>query len=248
MSLSPPDGHGDSFSLMSETTHNACGMARMYQAACTRIIVVMAKHAERYRNRAHLWQLVIAAAAIALMVWAGFRFFDGNRERARLEATDIENDMPAASPNSEPAPVLEFVHFIQGNSPQERMRADHAFTSAGLHKMADALRALTIRYSVSDANVTSELQRLRLYADQLQEDPRSTEHADVIREAFLLASDLMGLIQRQVQPHLNEELADARQAAEAIEPDRPALRQKAEVAAFFEKAGSVLEGLAKARS
>jgi len=128
------------------------------------------------------------------------------------------------------------------------MTLDHAFTSAGIRHLADALGAVASQYNPSDANVTSDLERLRQYAEKLQEDHRSTEHADLIRKAFMMASDLMNSMQQQIKPHLGDEVAEVRQAAEAINPDQPALKQKTEVETFFRKAGSLLEGLAKAKS
>jgi hypothetical protein len=208
----------------------------------------MAERNMANKNWAYLWQLVIAGAVIALLIWAGFKLFDQDAERARDMAHNTKLAVPATNPASIPEPVHEFVSYIQGNPAQEKMQLDHAFTSEGIRRLADALGAVAVRYDLSGVDVKADLDQLRHDADQLQQNQRSTEHADVIRSAFILSSDLMNSMQRQIRPHLNDEVAEVRQAAEAIVPDKLALQQKTEVEGFFKKAGSLLEDLARAQT
>ena len=198
------------------------------------------------KNRAYLWQLIIALVVIGLVIWAGIELFDRDSEMARDKALDA----PEVAPTTKvvihrPIPLDKYITFIRDNPAQEKMELDHAYTSGGIRRLADAIGAVADQYNLSNLNQSSDLDKLRDYADRLQEDRNSTDHADVIREAFILASSLMDSMQRQISPQLDSRVGEVRRAAEAIDPGELALQQKTEVETFFNKAGSVLEDLAK---
>ena len=197
------------------------------------------------KNRAYLWQLIIAALVIGLVIWAGIEYFDRDPEEARGKTPDTKEVVPATKAVSVPIQVDRYVSFIRDNPAQEKMELDHAYTGDGIRRLADAIGAVADQYNLSNLNQSSDLDKLRDYADRLQEDRNSTDHADVIREAFILASSLMDSMQRRIAPQLDSRVGEVRSAAEAIDPSRLALQQKTEVETFFNKAGGVLEDLAK---
>ena len=205
----------------------------------------MAETNTESKNRAYLWQLIIAALVIGLVIWGGIEFFDHDPERARGKSPDTKEITPAMKVNSVPIQVDKYVSFIQDNPAQEKMELDHAYTGDGIRRLADAIGAVADQHNLSNSNLAGDLDKLRNYADQLQEDQNSTEHADIIHDAFILASSLMDSMQRQISPYLTDEVTGVRRAAEAIDPDKLALQQKTEVDAFFKKAGNVIEDLAK---
>lgn len=199
------------------------------------------------KNRTYLWQLIIAALIIGLAILGAVVLFDGDSERAQNKMPDTKETVPATKVASVPVQVDKYISFIRDNPAQEKMDLDHAYTSDGIRRLADAIGAVVDQHNLSNPNITGDLDKLRSYADRLQNDQRSTAHADVIRDAFVLASGLLGSMQQKISPNHDAEVADVRRAAEAINSDELALQQKPEVGAFFKKAGIVLEDLAKSK-
>jgi hypothetical protein len=104
------------------------------------------------------------------------------------------------------------------------------------------------QHSISNIRFKGDLDKLRNYADQLQKDHTSTDHADLIREAFVLASDMIDSIEEQISPRLDSDVDEVRRAAEAIDPGKLTLQQKTKVEIFFDRAGSVLEVMARRKT
>ena len=197
------------------------------------------------KNKAYLWQLIITVIIIGLVTWGAIEFFDRDSHTARDKPPEAREMMAAPRIVSIPIPLDKYLRFIRNNPAQEKMELDHAYTSVGIRRLADAIGAVMEQHNISNLKVTGDLDKLRNYADRLQKDHSSTDHADIIREVFVLASDVMDSIEEQISPRLNSDMDEVHRAAEAIDPGKLALQQKAEVETFFDKAGSVLEVMAK---
>ena len=192
--------------------------------------------------------LIIIGFLIALLLtWVGIRLFDRDDETARYETYDTTRAVPSRV-DGLPAQVKDFAIFVRDNSAQDTMSLDHSYTSDGIRHLADALAALADQQGVSDTNIKDRLDMLRGHADRLQEDRRSIEHADIIRDAFTLASDLIATIERQIAPDMKDDVTEVRRAADAIDPDKLVLDQKAEVETFFKRSSLLLNEMAQLKS
>lgn len=178
---------------------------------------------------------------VAALIWLLF----GGRDRADQMATT-----PAAGKMlvTAPAPVTEFLNYLQDNRAEEEMDKDHAYTSNCLRRLAAALGALSERDGARSTDVEQQLAQLRQQADTIQADPHATTHAASIRTAFIAAADLMATLQRQRYSNLDAQVTQVRRAAEAIDPAQLTLAQKPQVGAFFAQASETLRMMAQTRS
>jgi hypothetical protein len=191
--------------------------------------------------------LIIVGFLIALLLtWVGIRLFDRDDKAARYKTHDTTRAVPSRV-DGLPAQVKEFENFIRDNSARETMGLNHNYTSDGIRHLADALGAIADQQGISDTNFKDKLDMLHVQADRLQQDRLSTEHADIIRDAFTLASDLIASFERQIAPDMKDDVTEVRRTAEAIDPNKLALDQKTGVESFFKKSSLLLNELARHR-
>lgn len=137
------------------------------------------------------------------------------------------------------AELVQFVQFAQADN-DLKQGMEHEYTSTGIRRLADALGSVASR-DAGDSDIERKLDALRGRAEQLQKDARSTEHADITRQALLAAADVMTTLQNKRFPNLGGQVAQVRQAAEDIKPDQNLLDQKTRVQTFFRRASGVLQ-------
>lgn len=200
------------------------------------------------KNKAYLWQLIITGVIIGLVAWGTIEFFDRASNTERDKPPEAQEAISTLKVVTIPIPLDKYLSFIRNNPAQEKMDLNHAYTSGGIRRLADAIGAVVDQQDISKIKIKGDLDKLRNYADQLEKDHASTDHADVIREAFVLASDVMDSIEQQISPHLDSGVDKVRRAAGAIDPGKRALEQKTEVETFFDRAGRVLEVMAKRKA
>jgi hypothetical protein len=114
-----------------------------------------------------------------------------------------------------------------GDASIPAMRTPHAFSAEGLRRLAGAIAALS--GSASDSVAAA----LRSDADALEHNPRSLEHADIIRRAFERAAQALGERDAQAGDRL-------RRMARSINTSRPLLEQRDEIERFFVAAADVI--------
>ena len=187
----------------------------------------------------YILRRVLALVVVVVLLWIGLEFVKWSRKTARDEASGKSVAVPLTVVDS-PAPVREFESFIRNNPAGESMNLDHNYTSGGIRRLADAIGAISDQQNMKGVDIKDKLDLLRGYADRLQEERGSNEHANTVVAAFTLASDLIASIQQHTHRDLKNELAEVRQTAEAIDPDKLLLDQKAEVETFFEKTSRLL--------
>ena len=190
---------------------------------------------------------VLALAFIGVLLWIGLEFVKWDRKTAQGEASGKSAVAPVAVVNS-PAPVREFESFIRNNPAAERMNLDHDYTSGGIRRLADAIGAISDQQNMKGVDINDKLDLLRGYADRLREERGSNEHANIVSAAFNLAADLIASVEQHTPRDLKNESAELRRAAEAIDPDKPLLDQRAGVETFFDKTSRLLSEMAQRRS
>jgi hypothetical protein len=192
----------------------------------------------------YILRRVLALVVIGVLLWIGLEFFKWEKRTSQNGMAGKTTVAPITFAKV-PEGVSEFARFIRDNPASERMELDHNYTSDTIRRLADALSAISDQQNIKDTDIKERLDLLRGYADRLQEDRRSNEHADRVFAAFTLASDLIDSIERHISRNHKYEVAEVRQAAEAVDPDKPLLDQKAEVETFLEKTSRLLSELAQ---
>ena len=140
-----------------------------------------------------------------------------------------------------PTAVDTYIEFVRETRAGDAMAVDHEFTATAIRNLAAALEAIT---SAGGPDVQRELTTLREQAGALQRDVRSTDHADHTRAMFISLSGLMTAIQVARFPSLQDDVADVKRAAEAVDPAYPLLDQSAAVQTFFDRAAATVGRMA----
>lgn len=139
----------------------------------------------------------------------------------------------------------EYLRFIDNMDQQGDMGPDHEFTASALMHLSEALGAVVDAEGNGDIQLESTRNVLEQRAQEIQQDPTSTTHANSVQAAFTAAADLMGQLQEMRFPDLSDEVSEVQQAAQAISPSEDLLEQRSEVRNFFTSAGDALEQMSE---
>lgn len=194
-----------------------------------------------------VWPWLIAIVLIIIGVF----WMNRDRDEDRIEAASTS---PYAAPSSLspasvelPPAVSAFVAFAEARPPAG---AAHNYTSTGIDRLATALDAMTAPDAGREEALTRQLEAFREKAKRLQADPASNDHANLVRDVFTSAVDVMATVQ---QRHLSDattirgQIDELRQSAEAVESGKPLLDQTERVTVFFDRAADTLEAMTRAR-
>ena len=156
---------------------------------------------------------------------------------------DEEATAVAVANNTMAAPaVSQFMSFVA--NPQVEMNLDHDYTCKGLNLMAAALMAMENQYDLDDVNVKKTAMMLKQKADILDNDWRSTKHADHIKEAFMAATESMSAIQSAYIPGMATRINKLKQEARDVDPKTLTLSQKEDVKSFFRQYADAINDMA----
>jgi hypothetical protein len=155
------------------------------------------------------------------------------------EAEEVEEaDRPAVliDVKENNSTVSDYVKFVE--SDDNKMDLDHSYTTEALDKLVQATNAMADEI---DYDVKADLDKVKQYADGLQEDPFATTHADNIRKGAEVVTNALVKMQQAKFPELSEEAQEVKRACASIEPEKLTLDQKDAVKSFFRKAADLLE-------
>lgn len=219
------------------------------------------------KKKRSVWPWVMIVLLLAVLGWFFVEGIDQKEEISEIEPL-TEGEVLMPSPYEEETPDLtmdrseemqreklardqnvmneidEFANFVEGEEMEFQMGRDHEYTSEGLTRLASALSAI-VEQETGDFNLQRSKETLQEKANQLQVEPMSEQHADLTREAFLSAANLINSIQDKHYPSLNQQVADLVNTAEQIDPDEQLLNQREQVKSFFEKSRQTLQAMAE---
>ena len=145
-----------------------------------------------------------------------------------------ETDLTSVKENN--STVEAYVNFVETS--KNKMGLDHEYTNEALLKLIEATNAMAgeVGYEVQ-----AELDKVKEYAEMVNSDPFETTHADNIRKADDVLTNVLQKIQTAKYPGLKNEVAELTNASESIKPGVLTLDQKDEVKIFFNKAAELLQ-------
>jgi hypothetical protein len=166
---------------------------------------------------------------------------------ARPAAVEPVPDARPADPTAPTAGVApatavqSYLDYVERD--EARMGPDHVFTSAALHRLADAIQALADQARVPA--VHDELATLRAQANELRASPPDVlTHAGMVREGFQTAAGALSTLHAQRfadDANLGRQVEDLERRAAAVEPGQPLLQQRQDIHGFLETAGAALQ-------
>lgn len=193
----------------------------------------------KIERKKQVWPWVLAGLVIAalLIYFLVYRDNDKNKE-AIAEADYIINANQAKhlGEKENNGAVAAYVNFVVSN--KEKMSLDHAYTNEALLKLIEATNA---KANEVGYEVQADLEQVKEYANMITADPYETTHADNIRKAADILSNVLQNIQKAKFPGLTEEAKELKNASESIKPAVLSLEQKDAVRNFFAKASDLLQ-------
>jgi hypothetical protein len=195
------------------------------------------------QRKSHQWSFAAVAVGVAvvvlLLILAYFLIY------RRSQSVDSDETRNMVRPSAMITEVKTFTGFIRDNPAEEKMGLDHNYSSDSIRYLSAALSSLAREHNIKDLDIEQRVKSLEQYADRLQEDKRSTEHADLAREAFISITDLITDLENRLHPGQSQEIGQLRQAAQSIDPNQPLLKQKTRVQEFFTRASAVLQAMSQ---
>ena len=132
--------------------------------------------------------------------------------------------------------IVAYVNFVENS--EEKMSLDHAFTSEALLKLIEATNA---KANEVGYDVRAELGKAQEFARMITHDPYETTHADNIRKAADIITNVLQNMQMARFPGLANDAKELKSASESIKPSVLTLDQKDAVKFYFAKASDLLQ-------
>lgn len=193
----------------------------------------------KIEKKKNVWPwLLIGLIVIGLLMY--FLVFRDNVENtaASIEADYITNtnetDLIGIRENNDT--VAAYVNFIENS--KEKLSLDHAYTNEALLKLIEATGAMANEVGYE---VQTDLEKVKEYAIMITKDPFDTTHADVIRKADDILTNVLQNIQKAKYPGLADEVEELKAASTSINPEILTLEQKDAVKNYFAKASDLLQ-------
>jgi hypothetical protein len=186
---------------------------------------------------------VLALLAAVVVIWVITRDRNVTVVADRPAAVEpVPDEPPAPTVGVGAAPAVQaYVDYVERD--EARMGPDHVFSSAALHRLADAIQALADQGRVPA--VADELATLRAQANELRASPPDVlTHAGMVRAGFQAAAGAISTLHAQRfadDANLGRQVEDLERRAAAVEPGQPLLEQRQDIHGFLEAAGGVLQ-------
>jgi len=189
------------------------------------------------KKQAWPW-MIVGLVIVALLVYFLVFSDDGKNTEAVTEADHITNtsetDLLGVKENN--GTVAAYINFAENS--KEKMSLDHAYTNEALLKLIDATNAMANEVGYE---VRADLEKVKEYANMITIDPFETTHADNIRNAVDILTNVLQNIQKAKYPGLADEVDELKSASESIKPEVLTLDQKDAVKNYFAKASDLLQ-------
>jgi hypothetical protein len=189
------------------------------------------------RKQAWPWVIVGIVVAALLLYFLVFRDSDKNTEAVTDEDyVTNTNGTDLQEVNENNSTVAAYVSFVENT--RKKMGLDHAYTNEALLKLIVATNAMADEVGYE---VRADLGKAEEHAQMITEEPFETTHADAIRKASDILTNVLQNIQTAHYPGLADEVGELKRASQSIKPEVLTLDQKDAVKNFFEKASDLLQ-------
>ncbi len=171
-----------------------------------------------------------------------------NRSSADMESKKRNQNTSYSGTSDKNSAIEAFYAWVEKDD--EKVALDHQYTHDGLTALAAVVRQMNKEYGVfSNADVYAKTMRLETIADKLQDNWKSTKHADWAREAFVLVADMMdGVSNNATYADASDEIDKLSEIARNINPDVLMTDQGATIRNFFDKTRTALTAIENCHS
>ena len=188
---------------------------------------------------------IIGLLLLGLLIWGAAEIFgDDDTEDVVAEEPIAEEPTAPVATTTDYAPAIA-AFMATTNDMEGEMGLDHEFSHRALTELADASVAVAESKGVADAaSADSKADRVKRLADDITKDPMADDHADKIKQAALLITEILEDVNDQADNgNATDALISLRKEAQALSSSALTLDQKEDVRSFFAQARTVLEQL-----
>lgn len=204
------------------------------------------------RKGPSIWPWIIGLLVLALLIWGLAEMLGDDDDDIDPITTEEVIPAPVAVEDpglgAVPPVVTEFAETCAVSTANADMGAEHRFTTDCVRRMTAALDGVIQRNNISGTDVDQRLANFRQMADALEgSSPEATDHANMVRNVFMSASDLMSAVYQasySTVQQMGPEVTQIRDAAQAIQGDTQLLNQQDAVTTFFREAGEAIRMMA----
>lgn len=201
------------------------------------------------KRKGAVWPWIVGALALVLVVWGVSEMMGGDDDEFVATSAEelVVDPAPAPMDMDRPAEVTAFEQ--QCGTPgaaQDDMGMAHEYTQQCIRSMTAALNAVVTRAQVDGTQLSDQFAMYREKADNLTQDPQSTEHAAMVDDVFDAAVSLVRSIEESRAGSgaaLSAQADAARQAADEVNATDPLLDQQTAVGNFFRSMAAALNSL-----
>jgi hypothetical protein len=191
---------------------------------------------------------IIGLLLLALIIWGVAEAFDDDEIEETYTEEVIEDDdvapvAPVANNVDYMTPIAAFMATTENM--EGDMGLDHEFSHKALTELVDATVAVAQAKGVNTAATTqAKVDEVKQLADEITRDPMAGDHADKIKQAALLITDMLESIdQESYNSQASADISELRNEAQAISQETLTLNQKEDVRSFFGQAREVLQDM-----
>ncbi len=193
----------------------------------------------KIEQKKQIWPWLLVGLVIAALLVYFLVFSENDKITEAVTEADYNtntNEPDLIGVNENNATVAAYVNFVENS--EEKMGLDHAYTNEALLKLIEATNAIANEVGYE---VQADIVMVKEYANMITKDPFETSHADNIRKANDILTNVLQNIQKAKYPGLANEVEELRSASESIKPGVLALEQKDAVKNYFAKASDLLK-------
>ena len=136
--------------------------------------------------------------------------------------------------------VAAFAAFV--NKEDGNMTLDHEYSNEALNKLINATEEVSAKANLDSK---ADLEKARMHADKITENPEATSHADHIKMSTDIISSVLQNLATTKFPDLKAEANKAKMSSDAINVKELTLNQKDKIKAFFADAADLLDKMNK---
>lgn len=196
-------------------------------------------------NKPSIWPWILGALLLVGLVWGAVELLETDEPELAAAEEPMLIEEPVANTEFvefDMAPVRDYVMYVEENG--QTMGLEHEYTSEGIQKLAVALTAIADEVAPEDTDIMDRKNVLLEVAREIQTDPLSLQHANLIKEAFVASADLMDALQEFKYPGLETQVQEVQDVAASINKDVQTLDQRDKVKNFFQESSEAVLALA----
>ncbi len=192
----------------------------------------------KIEKKAPIWPWILGLIILAAIIYY-FAFY----KKDNVITNDVTTEEVVTTQEAIPAPVAgtlenvpeinQYIDYIDN----PKMGVDHDYTSMAITKLVAATRATATALNV---DINADLTEADAKANEITKNPKSLDHANMIKDAATIIAKGLKTIQTEKFPSLQSDQSAVDAAVASINVGKPTLDQKDSIMGFFHSAQTLL--------